>query len=166
MLNMHKLPSREMLLEMFEEKEPGVLYYRKTRSTRVADGARAGWKDKRLGYCYITINGYKFLRHRLIWKIHTGNDPLGIVNHINGIPGDDAFENLEDVTSAENNRNGRNFVTIKLCDTQQGLVDALGFHFDFWPDEDIVTAQNKIEEFVRPIFEEILRKRHGRKRPR
>lgn len=59
--------------------------------------------------CY---NGRKFVWktesfavHRLIFKLETGADPTGVIDHINGIRNDNRFCNLRDVTITENSRN-------------------------------------------------------------
>lgn len=40
--------------------------------------------------------------HRLVWKLITGKDPDGLIDHINGIRDDNRPENLRDVTPNEN----------------------------------------------------------------
>lgn len=59
--------------------------------------------------CY---NGRKFVWkteqfavHRMIWKIETGRDPEGVIDHIDGIRNHNRFINLRDVTITENARN-------------------------------------------------------------
>lgn len=43
----------------------------------------------------------------MIWKIVTGYEPVGLIDHINGVRDDNRFENLRDVTPHENALNSR-----------------------------------------------------------
>lgn len=49
--------------------------------------------------------GHSWPAHRLIWKIHTGRDPVGLIDHINGVRYDNRIENLRDVPIHVNNLN-------------------------------------------------------------
>lgn len=69
-------------------------------------------KNIKGGY-YVTTASFqkgkmvRFLRHRalcLVFKEYPNNVDSLVVNHINGIPGDDRLENLEWVTRGENNQ--------------------------------------------------------------
>lgn len=160
-----KLPTVEELNDLFIEKEPGVLYYRGRGSTRVPIGARAG-NIYGPGYCTIIIRGYKYLRHRLIWKLHKGSDPLGMVHHIDETPGNDWIENLADVTASENTRGNRNIVDLVLNNAQAGLTYAVRFHLDLWADEDGSLIQKELSAVVEPIVARIIANRLGRKRVR
>lgn len=159
-----KLPSLERLNALFEEKEPGILYYRGRGALKLPPRSVAGNVNN--GYCTIIISGFKYLRHRLIWKMHTGQDPVGMIDHINGVPGNDFFENLRDITASENARNGRHFVDLKLNDTPEGLIYAVRFHFDLWADEDGKALQQELERLLTPSIEKIISNRIGRKRVR
>lgn len=58
------------------------------------------------GYLTIFIPGCgMFVVSRLIWKVHTGRDPIGVIDHINGIRDDNRFENLRDVPPHINSQN-------------------------------------------------------------
>ena len=59
------------------------------------------------GYLTIRFNGKAYLGHRLAWFYMTGSWPEFQIDHINGIPGDDRWENLRQATHAENARNSR-----------------------------------------------------------
>lgn len=67
-------------------------------------GKKAGMKSK-LGYVIIKIDGSAFKAHRLAWKIQTLKDPLGVIDHINGVEDDNRICNLRDVDFDENMRN-------------------------------------------------------------
>ncbi len=48
----------------------------------------------REGYCYGAIGGKKALAHRVIWAMHMGVWPVGIIDHINHRRDDNRIENL------------------------------------------------------------------------
>jgi len=59
------------------------------------------------GYYTVSVNGKNIRRHRVIWEMHHGNIPDGLViDHINGVRGDDRIENLQVVTRSENHALG------------------------------------------------------------
>lgn len=57
------------------------------------------------GYRRINISSVDWAEHRLIWKVVTGEDPQGVIDHINGIRDDNRFENLRDVPPSVNAMN-------------------------------------------------------------
>lgn len=60
------------------------------------------------GYRYITINGNKFLEHRLAWFYMTGSFPSGeqnYIDHIDGNKSNNRIGNLRVCSDAENKRN-------------------------------------------------------------
>ena len=88
--------------------DKGILYWQTT-------GTVAGSKKGKGDYWEISKGKKRMLRHRAVWIMHNGPIPEGkVINHINGIPGDDRIENLEVVSQKENvsikrvNRNKNN----------------------------------------------------------
>lgn len=80
----------------------GKLYHRFSRGGSLA-GSEAGC-DHGNGYISVTVEYSHFYRHRIIWEMFNGPISDGLViNHINGVRGDDRIENLELVTTALNN---------------------------------------------------------------
>lgn len=67
-------------------------------------GKRAGSHNQKKGYWYIGVQQKVYAVHRIAWKMATGQDPEGEVDHINGDPEDNRIDNLQVVTRAENNR--------------------------------------------------------------
>ncbi len=57
------------------------------------------------GYREITLSGRVFRASRLAWLHETKEWPKGIIDHINGNRADDRWENLRDISAAENAMN-------------------------------------------------------------
>jgi hypothetical protein len=62
-----------------------------------------------LGYWVLTVNGKRYLAHRVAWLMHYGHWPKGQLDHINGAPKDNRIKNLRDTTPSENHRNMKLF---------------------------------------------------------
>ncbi len=71
------------------------------------------WKDKHekeagsvgnRGYRCVCINYRKYMAHRLIWIMH-GNDPVEMLDHIDGDQLNNKIENLRAATNSQNQRN-------------------------------------------------------------
>lgn len=89
------LPSLEELQSLFDYKE-GKLYWK--------NGKNAGHVMPN-GYVYIAVGNRNYSESRIIWKIHTGNDPVGQIDHIDRIRSNNRIENLRDVDQFENMMN-------------------------------------------------------------
>lgn len=59
------------------------------------------------GYVLISICGRAYGAHRLAWKLVTGADPAGFVDHIDGIKSNNAWSNLREATARQNAQNRR-----------------------------------------------------------
>lgn len=57
------------------------------------------------GYKYFDIKDERYLVHRIIWKLHSGVDPVGIIDHIDNDKTNNRIENLRDVDYAANGQN-------------------------------------------------------------
>ena len=88
-----KLPSVKKIKSLFVYLNTGHLYCKKTHKI-------VGYSNTN-GYVQVIIDGRKYLAHRIIYKMWTGNDP-DYVNHMNFNIKDNRIENLESVTSSEN----------------------------------------------------------------
>lgn len=83
--------------------ELGVVKWNIRNSKRIHIGDDAGCKSK-AGYIMIRINKKLYYRHRIIFFYQNGYWPT-IIDHINGIPGDDRIDNLRECTQGVNCRN-------------------------------------------------------------
>lgn len=57
------------------------------------------------GYRLVTVYGSRFYAHRLAFLYMLGRWPIGEVDHINGSPDDNRWENLREATHQQNGRN-------------------------------------------------------------
>jgi hypothetical protein len=111
------LPDLKLLNEMFTYcaetgsllwKERPLEHFKSERSMNIFNkhypGKEVG-STYTSGYKYFDIGDVRYLNHRTIWKLHTGADPEGIIDHIDRDKTNNRIENLRDVTSAENGQN-------------------------------------------------------------
>ena len=94
---------REVLT--YNQKTGAFTWYVQT-GPRVVVGAFAGTKNVR-GYYEISIDGRKYVAHRLAWLYVTGSWPVDEIDHVNGNRADNRFCNLRDVPRAINTQNRR-----------------------------------------------------------
>lgn len=97
-----------MLSELFEYVD-GKLYNKSNRSSLARKGMEAGVLDKNQMRVYVSVNGMRQFRSRIVWAMHNGRMPKMNceIDHINGNTMDDRIENLREVTRGENARNLR-----------------------------------------------------------
>jgi hypothetical protein len=89
------------------DPETGHLYWKLCgrKRTLSTPAGHAGLKTSNGGgYRRVWYNGHKYLVHRIIWLIVTGDWPQYQIDHINGNRRDNRFENLRDVTGLINTR--------------------------------------------------------------
>jgi hypothetical protein len=155
-----KLPEADLLRTLFTERD-GVLYHR--------EGRVAGYAHR--GYWQVRIHRSLFKRSRLIFKLHHGHDPLGVIDHISGNSLDDRIENLRDVVWGENSRNKGNhdgsvYVTqTEGVDRYGNISRHLRITLGIWPDEDIDAIAGELHRVVAPVIDRIYASRRGRARP-
>ena len=84
-----------------------------------------------LGYTLVSIDGRKYLAHRLAWLWMTGDWPQHGIDHINGTGTDNRWENLRSATVSQNaaNRgvqaNSRSGIKGVWFDRSRGLWTAM-----------------------------------------
>ena len=106
------LPSAAHLRRWFSyDPLTGILRWNRVASNSQANrrrnslfaGQPAGYVSG--GYRSVMLNERTFLVHRVIWKMMTGRDPLTQIDHINGDPLDNRWENLRAATQDQNQAN-------------------------------------------------------------
>lgn len=106
-----KLPPLQILKWLFRyDSESGKLYKIRESSGRLCEPEREITYASGSGYLVAGIrdsNGLVklFFVHQLIYFMHSGVEPLQIVDHINGDKLDNRFENLRLATETDNSRN-------------------------------------------------------------
>ena len=112
-----ELPSVAYLKECFDyNPESGELVWRVRPlhhfqdevSSRLTNDRHAGktvGAETAGGYITVSINNIQYYAHRIAWKIHAGEEPVGQIDHISGGKKDNSFSNLRAVSNRENARN-------------------------------------------------------------
>lgn len=113
-----KLPYQDFLRECFDYIfSTGELIWRTRPLSHFTDsrtmnavnsrfaGNTAGHYHKSNGYLEIRFDGRLYKGHRLIYKLLTGEDPIGMLDHIDGDVSNNKIENLRECTAQENARN-------------------------------------------------------------
>jgi hypothetical protein len=59
------------------------------------------------GHLRVQYRGKKYLVHRLVWLISTGNWPKDQLDHLDGNPGNNRLSNLREATGRQNQRNAK-----------------------------------------------------------
>ena len=85
------------------EPETGLLRWRKSRRG-AKQGTIAGCKTSQ-GYVNIRVLGRYGRAHRVIWLWMTGDWPKKWIDHINGNPSDNRWNNLRECTPRQNQAN-------------------------------------------------------------
>lgn len=107
------LPSQDELKKLFRyDAEEGKLFWRpRTASDNDSKrwNLRCAYKEAGTfsnGYQVVKINGSIFKSHRIIYKLHYGEEP-GIIDHHNHDGQDNRISNLRSGSLSDNNRNRR-----------------------------------------------------------
>lgn len=91
------------------DKNTGELRRLVRTSSRMKVGDVAGDKfhNGQRSYWRVRVKNSRFVAHRVIWLIVTGEWPENEIDHINGDGTDNRWDNLRSVTHSENCRNRR-----------------------------------------------------------
>lgn len=117
-MKMNRLPAQEFLQRCLRyNKVTGILLWKKrprehfknqqafVRWNNQYPGAEAFGYIHATGAKYGAIDSRWFYAHRIIWKLVTGNDPIGIPDHKNRIRWDNRWCNLREATFSQNSFN-------------------------------------------------------------
>lgn len=97
----------ERLHEVLEyNPETGDFTWLISTGPRCVVGDKAGFAATH-GYIRLSLDGSVYMAHRLAWFYMTGRWPLDFIDHENGVPNDNRYENLRQATHAQNMRNTR-----------------------------------------------------------
>lgn len=98
-----KLPSIEVLLDAFNyNPESGRLTWKIKSARQIVFGSFADSSINTAGYRRTGIGRDRFLTHRLIWKMMTGDDPVEFIDHIDQNKSNNTWANLRLATKAQN----------------------------------------------------------------
>lgn len=100
------LPSRETLSGLLDyNPDSGLLAWQKTIGSR-RKGSVAGRLHHK-GYIEVGVGKRRYLAHRLIWAMQTGEwlPPSVQIDHINGDKADNSWANLRKATPSQNKMN-------------------------------------------------------------
>lgn len=138
-----QMPPQERLRKLLDySPETGLLVWRELAPADFRQGARGPdtaakiWNRVNAGRPALSTpkaNGYlcggldyqQLLQHRVIWKWMTGEEPDNI-DHINGNPADNRWQNLRSVSRHINMRN------MKKSAANRSGVTGVGFHDGRW----------------------------------
>jgi hypothetical protein len=104
------IPPSEFLHELFEHRNNDLIWkVKRARNVKVGDVAGCLRKD---GYVVVSVGGWLYKAHRIIWVMHHGAIPDGLgVDHINNIKNDNRIENLRLSTKSQNQGNTKKHTT-------------------------------------------------------
>ena len=98
------MPTQEELKSLLNyDDKTGIFTWRKS-SGPVKSGSVAGYVNEK-GYILIGIKGKSYRAHRLAWLYVTGEHPVNVIDHINGVRDDNRLSNLRSCTQKENINN-------------------------------------------------------------
>ncbi len=90
--------------KLWYSKETGNFFWIGLFAGRMKNGQKAGYTNPR-GYVIIKIDYTEYLAHRLAWLYMTGNWPENEIDHIDGNPSNNKWDNLRAATGTQNQGN-------------------------------------------------------------
>lgn len=98
------LPPAAYLREIFSYDPDSGYLLRKKAMKSIKAGSRAGSLTAE-GYISIRLDRRYLMAHRVIFKMMTGRDPIGEIDHANCDRADNRWLNLREATPAQNQHN-------------------------------------------------------------
>lgn len=95
----------QLKLSEYFAYEDGRLVRTKTVNYKAKAGDFAGTVDKSIGYLKVNFDGKVRLVHRLIWALVYGDEPVGMIDHIDGNRANNRIENLRCCDNRTNMQN-------------------------------------------------------------
>jgi len=98
------LLTSQRLRELLEyDRETGVFVWKIDRGS-IVSGSIAGMLDRR-GYLLITVDGHRYMSHRLAWLYVHDEWPAGDIDHKDTIKNHNWIANLRPATNSQNQQN-------------------------------------------------------------
>lgn len=98
--------SVERLNELFALREDGALVRKVSRGGEPKGSIAHGCPDGK-GYKTVRVERKAILLHRLVFALHNGRWPLGLVDHIDGNPSNNHPSNLREADKSANAHNAK-----------------------------------------------------------
>jgi hypothetical protein len=107
---MARAPSTELTAELVRDlldydEHTGALTWKVRRRGRIPKDSTAGNVNAATGYRIVAINTRRYKAHRIIWLMMTGVFPEHQIDHRDGNPSNNRWQNLREATHAQNQRN-------------------------------------------------------------
>lgn len=121
-----RLTSEQLNALLSYDSDTGKLYWKKrdvswfepskTRSVEhicnnwnsLYEGKEALYHKDMKGYAYGSILSVRYRAHNVIWCMHTGNWPIGVIDHIDNDSENNRIENMREATLSQNSHNSKN----------------------------------------------------------
>jgi hypothetical protein len=98
-------PTQSQLRETFSYNDGILTWKSKKGKVNSFVGKKVGCVNQ-VGYVVVVIDRVQYTAHRIIWIMHNGEIPQGmVIDHIDGDKTNNNIENLRCVTSAQNTMN-------------------------------------------------------------
>lgn len=121
-MKMKSLPPTSYLHECLSyDPDSGILTWRRRPAAHFASaGICTQWNSSHAGkkagtashatHIVVSIDKSRYLCHRVIWKMMTGNDPIKVIDHEDRNGKNNLWTNLREATQSQNLWNAKNFV--------------------------------------------------------
>lgn len=114
---------------LYDETSPSLLVNKVTRNNRAMEGKPAGAPKTGSGYLQTRLHGRPYPTHRIIYEMHHGFIPPGmVVDHIDGDKTNNHIGNLRLATPSQNQWNCRKYVKSNP-ELPKGICECLPGYF-------------------------------------